>query len=82
MSDQFKKIARNNNKIFNNYTNVILDNINSFRSTSLEFSRIYLHLSKDMTIGRRVHELQCIQRWFILRDYMKASKLNNVIPVY
>jgi len=41
-------------------------------SGAKDFEKVYLHLSRDHSAGRRLHELHCFQRWFILRDYMRA----------
>ncbi len=40
-----------------------------------EFAKHYVHLSKDNSGGRKLHELQNFQRWFILKEYMSSQNI-------
>jgi len=48
-------------------------NVNLLESsnTAKKFASVYNHLSKDNSINRRRHELQCFQRWFVLNEFMQ-----------
>ena len=48
-----------------------------YQTSSIKFAGIYKHLCKDVSSVRQRHELQCLQRWFVLRDFMKQAKINN-----
>ena len=37
---------------------------------------IYSIKVPDNTTERKIHELQCFQRWFIFRDFMRAKRLD------
>ena len=44
-------------------------------ASATEFAKHYVHLSKDNSVGRKTHELQNFQRWFILKDYMETHNI-------
>lgn len=43
-----------------------------------KFAAVYSHLSEDPSPRRSRYELECFQRWFVLMDFMKTSKLREV----
>lgn len=47
--------------------------INDYSTSAKNFANYYQHFSNN----RYDFELFCIQRWFILRDFMKANEINN-----
>ena len=47
--------------------------VNGLMTGARDFEKVYLHLSRDHSAGRKLHELRCFQRWFILRDYMRYN---------
>jgi len=49
--------------------------LKEYIASSIEFAKQFINLS---TLGAD-YELFCIQRWFVLRDFMKAQKLDKVI---
>lgn len=59
---------------------VIFEDIRDFAFSAIEFSKVYKHLMvQDHSDSRRRHELQCYQRWFVLKDFMKTRQLEKVL---
>ncbi|EKE02038.1 MAG: hypothetical protein ACD_20C00434G0011 [uncultured bacterium] len=52
-------------------------NISDYFTNGKEFEKIYKHLS---TLSRKF-ELFCIQRWFILKDFMSANNINKCVYI-
>jgi hypothetical protein len=76
ISDSVKeKIVKKN--VNNGSYDVIYENLNLYVDSANQFAPHYIHLSKDQSPRRKTHERQCIQRWFVLMEYMKA----NLVPV-
>lgn len=57
-------------------------NINDFKNGAKSFGILYKHMAKDKSEKRFKYELQCFQRWYILRDYMTANKIPRVRHLY
>lgn len=60
-------------KIENNFSFVKYFNINDYFDSAKKFVNLYQHFSTNSYD----FELFCIQRWFILRDFMKINKIDN-----
>jgi hypothetical protein len=52
-------------------------NMNAYHHGALEFQKHYRHLSPN----GQSYELFCFMRWFILRDFMRAHALSQVVHV-
>lgn len=64
-------------KIENNFNFVKYFNINDYCSSAKKFIDLYQHFSTNSYD----FEIFCIQRWFILRDFMKINKIDNCFYV-
>eukprot|EP01036_Dinobryon_divergens_P026175 gene26175-34793_t len=56
------------------FVNITVD-IAPYLTGANKFSSVYKHLSRDKSPKRRLHELRCIQRWFILKEYMSSRNI-------
>lgn len=57
---------------------VKIESMKPFAIAANAFSRIYKHISKDNDPNYHLHELHCIQRWFVLQEYMKVNNLKLI----
>ena len=58
---------------------VIYDRISDYSEGSNRFAPLYKHMSRDNGANRKRHELRCIQRWFILNDYMRSKNISKAM---
>ena len=52
---------------------IVFEPMNHYDGLAIKFKGVYQHLCKDRSIQRRLYEMQCIQRWLILREYMQGN---------
>jgi len=57
---------------------VTIESLKPYSTSSDAFARLYKHISKDNDPNYYLHELHCIQRWFVLQDFMKANNMNLI----
>ena len=56
---------------------IVFEPLASFMDSAQRFAPLYRHLSRDQREQRVKHELRCIQRWFVLQDYMQQRNLSR-----
>lgn len=59
--------------------NVMYESMSLYSASADKFAPHYIHLARDQSPGRQKHELHCIQRWFILRDYMTIKGISHAL---
>lgn len=52
-------------------------NVHDYSKAANDFAPHYKHMSRDHSPGRQHHELRCIQRWFILKEYMGKNNVER-----
>ena len=58
---------------------VMYESMNLYSRSAEKFAPHYIHLAKDQSSGRQRHELHCIQRWYVLRDYMQIKGISHAL---
>ena len=58
---------------------VVYDALQNYSKTARKFAQLYVHFCHDRSNKRRIHELQCIQRWLVLDEY---ATVNNISALY
>lgn len=66
-----------NKSVFSTY--LIYEPMKPFYSGVSQMRRVYKHLHKDNSENKYEYELNCILRWFILRDYMRMKNISRVL---
>lgn len=59
---------------FNNSI-VSFGDVTKYLSSANVFDPLYVHMSRDHSKKRSLHEKRCIQRWFILKDYLASKSI-------
>ena len=58
---------------------VVFEPMDRYNDLARKFSGVYRHFCKDRSVKRKFHEMQCIQRWLILCEYMqrRSSEISS-----
>lgn len=82
MEGSFPTKNNNNNSSNNNDASitpkkriVIYEKMSDYFDSATLFAPNYIHLSRDHSDKRKRHELRCIQRWYVLNDFMAKNKI-------
>ena len=60
---------------------IVFEPMSQYDNLAMKFRGVYQHLCKDKSIQRRLHEIQCIQRWLILCEYMQEH-ISQISSIY
>jgi hypothetical protein len=58
-------------------TRITFEPLAPFLDSAQRFAPLYHHMSRDQREQRVKHELRCIQRWFVLQDYMQRRNVSR-----
>ncbi len=72
-----KKVILLGDRVGQKFPEVAGYDINQYSTSAKDFARIYLR-PEDKSSNRYRFELFCVQRWFILRDFMRKHALKHV----
>jgi hypothetical protein len=77
LSDSFTGQTIFNKSVFNTY--LVYEPMKPFYSGIAQMRRVYKHIHKDNSEAKYEYELNCILRWFILRNYMRMKNISRVL---